>query len=573
MPFRLVECEHLGEAMQRLRDEHQPQRWVYRGQSRRRPVHRLRAEGQELELENLYPQAFRFAADYPTVSPEFLDRAAREEAKAGALFHAFNGFLLSKYESGHRSDSARFAWLEPYADELRRLYDGAGPSVFSGFHEAGIGLNNPEFIRLSWSLAQHYGVVTALLDLTWDPDVAGWFATNPWDAPKEPHAFTGHGIIYRFDVQNLLAATAFFNLSLKSQSRASLYEAPEDKAFCQSLAGIPPEFALRPVRQQALALSGFDALRFHSQFRAAGQLEGFLFPHLPDQLSRWPCKHAREFLRPEDDPFLDLKIEFDQRWAPHAESTYGVKLSIPVVILTDKGPRYANVPDEEKDARLTQERKQLYESGMAALGADLDAAEKRFQSIVSGGHGAQGKFSSLAHLRLALLRLQTNDLAGMVEALQSSLDGAARYPDRDWVGELLQNIAQGAQLLVRNGEGNRVLGLLGRLIEVAAKADRAGLALEAGLGAGVLKAQVELAAGLTQAGIDTLAKVVKHPVAGLKPAERAHSATAADMMAQVYEALGDAQTAKAIYATILKAFSPDRDPSIMPILERARRKA
>ena len=572
MPVRPVECKDLGEALQRLREEHEPRRWVYRGQLRRRPIHRITEARQDFELENLYPQAFRFAANYPAASREFLDRADKEEAKANALFHAFNSFLTSKYEAGRRANSARFPWLDPYAGELKRLYNGAGPSFFSGFHEAGIGLKNPELIRLSWSLAQHYGVITALLDLTLDPDVAAWFATNPWDAPTEPTPLTGHGVIYRFDIGNLIAAITFFNLSMHAESRRSAYEPPADKAFVQSLADIPSEFALRPVRQQAVVASGFDALHFHSLLRTGGQFDAFLFPHAPDQLLKWPPKHARDFLRPEDDPFLDLKREFEERWAPHAEETYGAHLDIPVTILTDKGPRYMNVPDEEADAHLTARRKALYESGMALLGSDMSAAEKQFQAIVAGGHGAQGQFSSLAHLRLARVRLTRNDLPGTLESLENALDGAARYPERAWVGQLLQSIAQGAQVLIGNGAGLGVIGLLERLIGVAAHADPKGLALEAELGATVLMAQVELAAGRTKDGLASLASVVERPVAGLKPAERAHVAIAGDAMAQVYEALGDAKTATAIYKTIVQAFSADQNPSTVSIVAKARQK-
>jgi hypothetical protein len=571
MALQLIECRDLGEALERLRAERAPQRWLYRGQTRRRPPHQISQQGQQFELENLYPQAFRFAAEYSAVSDEFLERANKEEAKAHAHFHAFNAFILSKYEAGRRDQSARFAWLDPYAEKLKQLYEGAGPSFFSGFHDAGIGPNNPEFITLSWSLAQHYGVVTSLLDLTWDPDVAAWFATNPWDAPAAPPVFSGHGILYRFDVQNLIGGILFYNEWLKSQDRSSPYEAPEDKAFAQTLTGIPGEFALRPARQQAAVVSGFHALHFHSLFRIGGKLEAFLFPHLPDQLDRWPLKHAREYLQPADDPFLDLKAEFEARWAPHAEKTFGVKLSIPVVILTDKGPRYLNVPDEEKDATLSAGRKRLYDAGMALLGSDPDQAEKQFEAIVSGGNGAQGRYYALAQLRLSVLRLLRDDHSGAVESLELALDAAQRYPGRDWVGQLLQSIAQGAQALFQKGEGGSVLGLLGRLITVAQKAKANGLALEAQLGAGVLRARIEAAQGRVQAALDSLAGVVEHPVAGMNSAERGWSAMAADLMAQVYGQLGDARTATKIYETILKAFGGDVDPAIAGILQRARR--
>ncbi len=570
MPLQEIECRDLGEALERLRAGHAPQRWLYRGQTRRRPIHRISEQGQEFELENLYPQAFRFAAEYPAVSEEFLERANKEEAKADAHFHAFNAFILSKYEAGRHAQSKRFSWLDPYAEKLKQLYEGAGPSFFGGFHEAGIGPNNPEFVTLSWSLAQHYGVVTSLLDLTWDPEVAAWFATNPWDAPQTPPVFTAQGILYRFDVHSLTSGILFYNRWLESQDRSSPYEAPENKAFAQTLTGIPGEFALRPVRQQAVVVSGFHALHFHALFHIGGKVDAFIFPHLPEQLNRWPPKHTREYLQPSDDPFLDLKAEFEARWAPHAEKIFGVKLSIPVVILTDQGPKYLNVADEEKDATLTAERRQLYDAGMTLLGSDVAEAEKRFEAIVSGGNGAQGRYYALAHLRMSYVRLLRNDSPGMVKSLELALDAAQRHPERDWVGKLLQSIAQGAQVLVQKGEGAAVLGLLERLIEVAQRANPEGLALEAQLGAGVLKARIEFAQGSTQAGLNSLAGVVKHPVARMNSAERGWWATAADMMAQAHVQLGDAQTAAKIYKRIRKAFGEDADPAIAGILQRAR---
>jgi hypothetical protein len=123
-----VLCEHLGEALERIRRDHVPNRWLYRGQTYRRKVHRITEENQTFELENLYPQSFRFAAGYGTIDQAFTKMWQKEYAKAEALYNAFNAFLISKYEEGRRADSASFTWMDPYADELRRLFKGAGPS-------------------------------------------------------------------------------------------------------------------------------------------------------------------------------------------------------------------------------------------------------------------------------------------------------------------------------------------------------------------------------------------------------------------------------------------------------------
>jgi FRG domain len=107
---------------------------------------------------------------------------------------------------------------------------------------------------LSWSLAQHYGVMAALLDLTFDPEVAAWFATNLWDGPEKPQPLKGNGVIYRFDFLGLLAGIFVYNRGIKPASGAYIYKAPPDKTFIQDLRQIPPAFTLRPTRQEAAVL-------------------------------------------------------------------------------------------------------------------------------------------------------------------------------------------------------------------------------------------------------------------------------------------------------------------------------
>jgi hypothetical protein len=116
MAVNLVKCEHFGDAIERIRREHVPNQWLYRGQTYRRELHRIREEDQVFEHENLYPQSFRFAANHATISQAFTEQWQKENNTAEALFHAFNSFLISKYEAGRRTNSDRFAWMDPYED-------------------------------------------------------------------------------------------------------------------------------------------------------------------------------------------------------------------------------------------------------------------------------------------------------------------------------------------------------------------------------------------------------------------------------------------------------------------------
>jgi hypothetical protein len=571
MAVQVIRCEHLGEALERIGQDHVPNHWLYRGQTYRREPHRIVEENQVFELENLYPQSFRFAANYGAIDQAFTDRWKKEYAKAEALFHAFNSFLISKYEAGRQADFACFVWMDPYAEELRRLFKGAGPSFFSGFHEKGIGLKNPALIRLIWSLAQHYGVVTALLDLSFDPQVAAWFATNLWDAPQQPQALRGNGIVYRFEVQTLIAGV-FFHNQVESASGANMYKAPPDRAFVQDLREIPTAFALRPTRQEAAVISGFDDLRFVRQFDVGGRIDVFIFPHVPDQLSRWPPKYSREYLIPPDDPFLDLKTEFESQWMPRAEEIYGVKYTKPVIVLTADGPKFANIPNEVAEQQREAERAQLYESGMELLGKDPVEAESKFKAVVKMARaGMADRLSSLAYVRIAVIRLMHNDFSGTAEALGQSLDGPDRSPEEDWVGQLLQTIAQGAQLLRNKGQGQFALPVLKRLVVIAHRAAGEALALEAELGATVLVGALELERGRTQSGLLSLESVAQRSLSGLTSPQRGFVAEALQGLAQAYEALGDSRRAKACYQDIVAHFAGDEWPTTVRIVADARR--
>jgi hypothetical protein len=54
------------------------------------------------------------------------------------------------------------------------------------------------------SIGQHYGLRTHFLDMTSDWQAAIWFATHDWTTGT--YRAGGDGVIYRFDVQNLIKA-------------------------------------------------------------------------------------------------------------------------------------------------------------------------------------------------------------------------------------------------------------------------------------------------------------------------------------------------------------------------------
>src|SRR5262249_4287776 len=101
--------------------------------------------------------------------------------------------------------------------------------------------------RHLWSLAQHYEIRTAILDVTRDPLVAGWFATNPWNE-HEKRPSQGAGVIYRFDAEKLDRAFHMYNLTAFVQAVLNRVT-PALPPFLADISDIPPAMALRPSRQ------------------------------------------------------------------------------------------------------------------------------------------------------------------------------------------------------------------------------------------------------------------------------------------------------------------------------------
>jgi hypothetical protein len=173
-------------------------------------------------------------------------------------------------------------------------------------------------------------------------------------------------------------------------------------------------------------------------------------------------------------------------------------------------------------------------------------------------------------VRIALIRLKRDDFPGTAEALGQSLDGPDRSPEEDWVGQLLQTIAQGAQILRTKGKGQLALPVLKRLVVIAHRSAPGALALEAELGATVLVGALELQQGSTQSGLASLESVAERPLPGLTPPQRSFVAAALQDLAEAYEALGDSASATVRYKDIIARFAGDEWPMIVHIVADAR---
>ena len=74
------------------------------------------------------------------------------------------------------------------------------------------GLNGADRADKLLSIGQHYGLRTHELDMTSDWQVALWFATHDWTTGN--YVPGGDGVIYRFDVHNLIKAETKANRDL-----------------------------------------------------------------------------------------------------------------------------------------------------------------------------------------------------------------------------------------------------------------------------------------------------------------------------------------------------------------------
>jgi hypothetical protein len=285
--------DSLEELLQVLASEHVYGRYAYRGQTGRGE-----SLGEDATIERLFPGDFRFFWRPQThkQTPEQIT-AAREEGRNRR--DRFFRFLQEKTDSG----DSRLALLRPsFAKFQEQLFQ---PDYILSFALNERSLLDEPIFRVCWSLAQHYGLETGLLDLTHSIDVAAWFATNPWDPDRQP-PFKGRGVIYRFDIDGLSYLFSRLNDQRRSESR-SRGQTPPVRMFVVSIAHMSPTLASRPHAQRGLSLFGFDQLEAIQMAQFGGVLEVFTFPHAQPYLG---SRANRAKIIPSTDPFLAVVRDY-----------------------------------------------------------------------------------------------------------------------------------------------------------------------------------------------------------------------------------------------------------------------
>ncbi len=305
-------CADAHDLLTVLAAEHQDGLHVYRGQLRRqKPFRKLDGAGNEFWYENLFPIDFRFVTKYPGADdPRFVEQLNTVRRRSEGESFRFMQHVVARCRADLAEGRARSQWLgREHARALEAvlalpLLDRGGipqASVF-GDRFGGAGL-----WRLLWSLAQHYELSTALLDVTYSPSVAVWFATHEWDERRLPPR-EGSGVVYRFDVLALEGLLRIFSQIEELQAAdLGMPASPRVAPFLQDLRSIPGTFAARPTGQQGGSLYGLDSLWLLESLSASGALEMFEFPHGADDEASGV---ARATIMPHEDPFLDVKKSF-----------------------------------------------------------------------------------------------------------------------------------------------------------------------------------------------------------------------------------------------------------------------
>jgi hypothetical protein len=273
--------------LQQLEMEHKENYCLYRGQMERYEPHRWTVQQELREVEALYPADFRFQYQNKDFSLENLDRNVQRVSAARAFGRevrdqfGFFLFLMLVAEGEHG------AWAFERFPELVEAVQARKPP------------KDTHFVRMAWSLAQHYVIATALTDLTFSPRVAAWFATEPWD-PGEKHPAAGErGVIYRIHRYKLEAILSRATELSRAMSEAEgVATAPE--FFLVDIRDVPSSFARRPTAQHGASLYGFDQAHIIAAAFKGGAIEAFEFEHRPGL----DIGIGREDMVPTQDPFL-----------------------------------------------------------------------------------------------------------------------------------------------------------------------------------------------------------------------------------------------------------------------------
>lgn len=305
---------HLGQ-------EDAPGRFLYRGQTRRHAPYRIPDEGGTLQdVEALCPNDLRFLRDLDTAAPDVRAQVTAMRNIGRDRRDKFMLFLLRKASEGcaelgwlndivaaeQPAEQDYLQWLlaQPHAATLMdpaRTHL-APYALRVAAHEQmwrrGLGIGSRRF-TVTWSLAQHYELATALVDVTDDCRVALWFATHEWDATRPPPAVGTEGVVYRFDRKQLgHALEAQFLTTLAFALGKGL--PPPPPFFVQPIADIPESCARRPGRQRGFSVYGFDQAQLLQFILEREICAVFTFAHGPAP-ALGPID--RDYLVPQDDPF------------------------------------------------------------------------------------------------------------------------------------------------------------------------------------------------------------------------------------------------------------------------------
>lgn len=275
----------IRELLEFLERERTSGAYLYRGQMKRYPRHTWKTAERTQQIEALYPQDYRF----------FYHEHESTDATAAMVSAAreFGRYIRDQF----------ITTLVIYCDTIRHR-DVWADSLLRSFQQSVL-VGAPPFqsvwFRTAWSLAQHYGLATALTDLTFSPHVAAWFATSPWDKGAPAPELGSQGVIYcvnRARIEELLRAASTAGRVLTGETFPEL--------FLADIRSIPSTFAKRPTAQHGASLYGFDQPLFVERAVADGVLEIFTFVHQRDE----NVGLARNDIVPEDDPFLPVVDAF-----------------------------------------------------------------------------------------------------------------------------------------------------------------------------------------------------------------------------------------------------------------------
>jgi hypothetical protein len=306
-------------------------KYLYRGQTHRYPPYRLPgADGTPQDVEALYPNDLRFIRELDATAP---DAPAKLTAARKAGRDRRDKFMLF-LKKGVSEGRAELVWLKDILaaekaaqiEYMQWLLPQPGAELLmdrSRTHLApyklrveahqemwrrGLGIGSKQH-TIAWSLAQHYELATALVDVTDDARVALWFATHQWDATRSPPAPGSEGVVYRFDREQLNAALEAQFLSMLAWALKEGL-APAPPLFVQEIADIPQGCALRPSRQRGFSIYGFDQMQLVQFIIARGICEIFTFVH-----GAVPALDPidRDYLVPKEDPFDVVLAEWRQQ--------------------------------------------------------------------------------------------------------------------------------------------------------------------------------------------------------------------------------------------------------------------